>query len=71
MGTGPSIPLGTAIVLDDHGHVPLDQPLDSGCWGLPGGALEPGESVEDAARRELPEKSGLLLSVNVRNDAQS
>jgi len=32
---------------------------DNGLWGLPGGALEPVESLEAAARRELAEETGL------------
>ncbi len=35
--------------------------FDSGCWGPPGGATEPGERVDDAANREALEETALVV----------
>ncbi len=34
---------------------------DNGSWGVPGGAMELGESTEETARRELLEETGLKV----------
>jgi ADP-ribose pyrophosphatase YjhB (NUDIX family) len=47
------------VVVDETGQWLLQRRADDGLWGLIGGALELGESFEDAARRELLEESGL------------
>lgn len=35
---------------------------DNGNWGVPGGAMELGESTEETARRELLEETGLEVN---------
>ena len=50
---------GTVILRDERRRVLLQRRVDNGLWGLPGGILEPGESMLDCARRELYEESGL------------
>ena len=36
---------------------------DNGCWGLPGGYFESGESVVEAAAREVLEETGFEIEV--------
>jgi 8-oxo-dGTP pyrophosphatase MutT (NUDIX family) len=47
------------IVRDTAGAILLQRRTDDGRWGIPGGALELGESLEETARRELTEETGL------------
>ena len=47
-----------AVVLSDH-QVLLVKREDFEVWALPGGAIDPGESVSDAAIRETREETGL------------
>ncbi|XVU21628.1 NUDIX hydrolase [Actinoplanes sp. CA-054009] len=48
------------LVRDDRWRVLLQRRSDDRTWCLPGGAVEPGERLEEAARRELREETGLL-----------
>ena len=60
VGSRPLHSVGaSAIVQDETGRVLLQRRGDDGLWGLPGGGLEPGETFEGAARRELNEETGL------------
>ena len=50
----------SAIILGPKG-VLLQRRSDNGLWGLPGGGVEPGESVRDAVAREVWEETGLRV----------
>ncbi|GBF07126.1 MutT/nudix family protein [Deinococcus aerius] len=59
-GHRPLLGAGVSVLLqDESGRVLLQRRGDDGLWGTPGGALEPGEDVLTAARRELLEETGL------------
>lgn len=56
--------LGTScVVLDDAGQVLLSQRGDLGTWGLPGGRLDRGERLADAALREVREETGITAEL--------
>ena len=50
---------GVAAVIFRDGAVLLQRRDDNGKWGLPGGGVEPGESVAMAIAREVREETGL------------
>jgi ADP-ribose pyrophosphatase YjhB (NUDIX family) len=63
VGHEPIVMVGAAaLIMDDQNRLLLMKRLDSGCWGPPGGAVELGEVVETAARREVREETGLELN---------
>jgi ADP-ribose pyrophosphatase YjhB (NUDIX family) len=48
----------SAVILTPEGIL-LQRRSDNGFWGLPGGGVEPGESVTEAIVREVREETGL------------
>lgn len=62
IGHRPILMVGAAIlVLDEQNRLLMMKRSDSGSWGIPGGATEPGEVVEEAAKRETLEEVGLEI----------
>lgn len=49
------------IVVDQHGNVLLIKRNDTRAFAPPGGALDPGERLPDAAAREVREETGLIV----------
>jgi len=46
-----------------EGQLLLMRRSDNGFWGLPGGFVEVGESVADAAKREVAEETGWAVEI--------
>lgn len=64
VGTRPLILVGSAIIiLNDNQEVLLQYRSDTYDWGVPGGAMELGETTEETARRELFEETGLNAKI--------
>jgi 8-oxo-dGTP pyrophosphatase MutT (NUDIX family) len=55
------LPGVAAIVRDASGRVLFIRRADDGRWGLPAGAVDPGESPVDAIVREVREETGLVV----------
>ena len=53
--------IGAVVAIIQHGRILLTQREDSAVWCLPGGAVEDGESLEQAAAREAFEETGLQV----------
>jgi 8-oxo-dGTP pyrophosphatase MutT (NUDIX family) len=50
------------LIVNEKNEVLLQQRTDNNMWGIPGGALELGELLEETAKREVLEETGLIVS---------
>lgn len=74
VGHRPLLSAGATIIVRRDSKILLNLRSDTKTWGIPGGALELGETLEQTAHRELMEETGLtaqrmkLLTVFSGND---
>ena len=60
VGQDPIINVGaTVLVLNEYHEILLNLRTDTNTWGMIGGSMELGESLEETAARELWEEAGL------------
>lgn len=57
------VPSVNVIVADDAGRILLIRRADNGNWAVPGGAIDLGESMIDAAVRETREETGIECEI--------
>ncbi|WP_432829730.1 NUDIX hydrolase [Dactylosporangium sp. CA-092794] len=60
---GSVVPAANAVVVNDAGELLLIHRADNDNWSLPGGGMEPGESMTDCAVRETFEETGIHVEV--------
>lgn len=61
VGHRPLLQVGASVIVEDEiGRVLLQLRSDNHCWGYSGGSVELDENVEEAAKRELFEETGLI-----------
>jgi mutator protein MutT len=64
----PLVPCVGAVVHDEAGRLLLvrrGHPPNAGTWSLPGGRVEPGETLEQAVVREVREETGVAIEVDM------
>lgn len=64
VGKRPLVMAGASVILlNKNNQILLQLRRDNNCWGLPGGSLELGETLEEVAKRELYEETGLIANM--------
>jgi len=63
VGSRPLIMVGACVIIvNNKNEILLQLRQDNNCWGLAGGSMEIGETLEQVAKRELLEETGLIAN---------
>ncbi len=63
VGHRPLLQVGASVIVENsEGKILLQRRKDNHCWGYAGGSVDLDEKVEDAAKRELFEETGLTAN---------
>src|SRR6516165_5184687 len=57
------VPSANMIAVNGHGEILLIRRTDNGNWAVPGGGMDLGESITDAAVRETHEETGISCEI--------
>lgn len=63
VGHEPIIGIGaTVLIINKNNEILLNLRSDTNTWGIPGGTMELFENIEDVAKREVLEETGLKVN---------
>jgi 8-oxo-dGTP pyrophosphatase MutT (NUDIX family) len=57
------VPSANVVVVNDQGEILMIRRTDNGNWAVPGGGMDLGESITDAAVRETREETGITCKI--------
>lgn len=66
IGHAPMAAVGATVVVLKDNKILLNLRSDTKTWGIPGGAAELGETLEETAARELKEETDLTAETIAR-----
>ena len=57
------VPAASTVVIDNEGRLLMAKRTDNELWTIPGGGMKPGETIAEAAVREVKEETGIDVEV--------